>query len=79
MMLLSKDFIKLVLIAILIGFPLAWWAMNAWLNSFAYRIHITTGIFVIAAVAIVVIALLTVSYQAFRSAVTNPVKSLRTE
>jgi len=76
---LSKDFAKLVLIASLIAFPLAWWAMNKWLQSFAYRINISWWIFVVAAFAAIVIALITVSFQAIKAAVANPVKSLRTE
>jgi putative ABC transport system permease protein len=76
---LSKDFAKLVLIASLIAFPLAWWAMNKWLQSFAYRINISWWIFVVAAIAAIVIALITVSFQAIKAAVANPVKSLRTE
>jgi len=77
--LLSKDFLKLVLIASIISFPVAWWAMNNWLQDFAYRIHIGAGVFVIAAVAAMLIALLTVCVQAIKAAVANPVRSLRTE
>ena len=77
--LLSKDFLKLVLIACLIAFPLAWWGMNKWLQDFAYRTEISVWVFVLAGVAALLIALLTVSYQAVRAAVSNPVKSLRTE
>jgi putative ABC transport system permease protein len=77
--LLSKDFMKLVLIASLISFPLAWWAMNNWLQEFAYRIHIGVWIFAIAAAAAIIIALVTVSLQAIKAAIANPVKSLRTE
>jgi len=76
---LSKDFIKLVFIACLIAFPLSWWAMNKWLQSFAYRINISWWIFLAAAVAALFIALLTISFQAIKAAVANPVKSLRTE
>ncbi len=76
---LSKDFAKLVLIASLIAFPVAWWAMDKWLQSFAYRISINWWVFVIAGMAAIVIALITVSFQAFKAAVANPVKSLRTE
>ena len=76
---LSKDFIKLVFIACLIAFPLSWWAMNKWLQSFAYRIDISWWIFLAAAVAALFIALLTISFQAIKAAVANPVKSLRTE
>ncbi|HVS93428.1 MAG TPA: ABC transporter permease [Mucilaginibacter sp.] len=76
---LSKDFTKLVLIASLIAFPVSWWAMNKWLQSFAYRIDIAWWVFVAAGVAAIVIALATVSFQAIKAAVTNPVKSLRSE
>lgn len=76
---LSKEFLKLVLIASLIAFPAAWWAMKKWLESFAYRIEISWWIFAVAGLAAVVIALLTVSFQAIKAALANPVKSLRTE
>jgi putative ABC transport system permease protein len=76
---LSKEFLKLVLIASLIAFPVAWWAMNKWLQSFAYRIHISWWIFVVAGLIALLIALLTVSFQAIKAAIANPVKSLRTE
>ena len=77
--LLSKDFMRLVFIAILIAIPFAWWAMQSWLESFAYHIEINWWVFVIAGVAAICIALLTVSFQAVKVAMTNPVKSLRTE
>ena len=76
---LSREFLKLVLIASLIAFPVAWWAMNKWLQSFAYRINISWWVFVIAGVAAILIALITVSFQAIKAAIANPVKSLRTE
>ena len=76
---LSKDFLKLTTIAIFIAFPLGWLAMNRWLQSFAYRIHIGAGVFVIAGASVMVITLLTVSFQAVKAAMANPVKSLRTE
>ncbi len=76
---LSKEFLKLVLIASLIAFPVAWWAMHKWLQSFAYRINISWGVFLIAGLAALLIALITVSFQAIKAAVANPVKSLRTE
>jgi putative ABC transport system permease protein len=76
---LSKDFAKLVLIASVIAFPVAWWAMHNWLQSFAYRINISWWVFVIAGVAAILIALITVSFQAIKAAIANPVKSLRTE
>jgi putative ABC transport system permease protein len=77
--LLSKDFIKLVLIASVIAFPLAWWWTNKWLDDFAYRINISWLIFLSAGLAAVAIALTTVSFQAIKAAIANPVKSLRTE
>jgi ABC-type antimicrobial peptide transport system permease subunit len=76
---LSKDFLRLVVIALLIAFPLGWWAMSEWLQSFAYRTDIGLTVFVVAGVSILLITLLTVSYQAIRTALANPVKSLRTE
>ncbi|HEV8284624.1 MAG TPA: ABC transporter permease [Chitinophagaceae bacterium] len=76
---LSKDFVKLVLIAALIAFPLAWWAMNKWLQDFVYRISIGWWVFVVAGMLAAIIALFTISFQAIRAAIANPVKSLRTE
>ncbi len=76
---LSKDFLKLVIIAAVIAFPVAWWAMDKWLQDFAYRISISGWVFVLAAALAVVIALFTISFQAIKAAVANPVKSLRTE
>ncbi len=76
---LSKDFVKLVLIASLIAFPLAWWAMHTWLRDFVYRINIGWWVFLAGAVIALLIALITVSTQAIKAAVANPVKSLRTE
>ena len=77
--LLSKDFIKLVLIAFVVAVPLSWWAMNSWLKDFAYRISINWWIFLLAGGLAMVIALVTISFQAIRAAVSNPVKNLRTE
>ncbi|WP_257666712.1 ABC transporter permease [Parapedobacter tibetensis] len=77
--LLSKDFIKLVLVAILIASPIAWWGMDKWLEDFAYRIDITWWVFAVAGLTAVLIALLTVSFQAIKAAVANPVNSLRDE
>jgi putative ABC transport system permease protein len=77
--LLSKDFLKLVLIANGIAFPLAWWATNKWLQEYAYHINVEWWVFVLAGAAAILIALSTVSYQAIKAAMTNPVKSLRTE
>ncbi|WP_282079724.1 ABC transporter permease [Aquimarina algiphila] len=75
----SKDFIKLVLIAILLAFPLAWWAMNEWLQGFAYSTGISWWIFVLVGITVVGITLVTVSFQSIKASLTNPVKSLRTE
>ena len=77
--LLSKDFLKLVLIAIVIASPIAYYFMDKWLQDFAYKITISWWIFALAGVTAVAIALFTVSYQAIKAAVANPVKSLRTE
>ncbi len=78
-LLLSKDFIKLVLIAIVIAAPIAWYIMQNWLQSFAYRIYISWWMFALAGFVAILIALLTVSFQAIKAAIANPVKSLRTE
>ena len=77
--LLSKEFLLLILVAMIIASPLAWIAMNNWLNDYAYKINISWWMFVIAGVLAILIALLTVSFQAIKAAVANPVKSLRTE
>jgi putative ABC transport system permease protein len=76
---LSKDFIKLVLVSILIATPIAWYAMNNWLKDFAYHISIQWWVFVLTGLLAIVIAVLTVSYQSIRAALMNPVKSLRSE
>jgi putative ABC transport system permease protein len=76
---LGKDFIKLVGISILIGAPIAWYAMSRWLNDFAYRINIGWAVFVIAGLIALFIALVTVGFHAIRAAMANPVKSLRNE
>ncbi|RZK46831.1 MAG: FtsX-like permease family protein [Pedobacter sp.] len=78
-LLLSKDFLRLILLAALIAFPLAWWALNVWLNGFAYHITISPWLFVVAGVAVLLVALLTLSYQSIKTAFMNPIKSLRTE
>jgi putative ABC transport system permease protein len=78
-MMLSKDFIRLVIIAFVIASPVAWLVMNNWLNDFAYRININAWIFAGAGLLAIVIALATISFQAIKAAVANPVKSLRTE
>jgi putative ABC transport system permease protein len=76
---LSKDFMILVLIASALAIPLAWWAMNRWLEDFAFRVTIGWWIFMAAGVIALLIALITVSSQAIKAALANPVKSLRTE
>jgi putative ABC transport system permease protein len=78
-MLLSRDMVRLVLIANIIAFPVAWWAMNNWLHDFAYRIDIGWAVFAAAVVIALLIAVGTLSFQAIRAALSNPVKSLRTE
>jgi putative ABC transport system permease protein len=77
--LLSKEFIKPILLAIIIASPLSWYAMETWLQDFAYRISISIWMFVIAGLLAVIIALVTISFQAIKAAIANPVKSLRTE
>jgi putative ABC transport system permease protein len=77
--LLSKDFVLLVVISIFIASPIAWYFMKQWLSGFNYRIQISWYVFVLAGLAAIIIALITVSFQAIRAAVANPVKSLRTE
>lgn len=77
--LLSTDFLKLVLVGICIASPLAWYGMNKWLQHFEYRIYIQWWVYAFSALAVIVIALGTVGVQAIRAALTNPVKSLRSE
>lgn len=77
--LLSYDFLKLVLIALVIAIPLAWWAMDQWLEDFAYKTEITIWMFVATGGIAILIALTTISFRAIRAAIANPVKSLRTE
>ena len=76
---LSKDFVKLVLIAFAIAAPVAWWATHKWLEDFAYRTTMNWWIFVLCGVAMLLIALITLSIQTIKAAMANPVKSLRTE
>lgn len=78
-MLLSKDFLKLVAFACMIAFPIAWWLMNNWLQEYEYRIHISWFIFLLAGIIALLIALITVSFQAIKASIANPVKSLRSE
>jgi putative ABC transport system permease protein len=77
--LLSKDFLKLVGLALVIAVPLSWWAMQKWLQGFAYRVPLSWWMFALAGVLAIGIALVTVSFQAIRAAVANPVKTLRSE
>src|SRR5262249_4080431 len=76
---LSKDFVRLIIIAALIAFPVAWWAMSKWLQGFVYRIQIGWWVFMAAGLTALLIALITISFQSIKAAVRNPVKSLRTE
>jgi putative ABC transport system permease protein len=77
--LLSKDFLKLVAVAAIMAFPIAWYAMHSWLKDFAYRISIQWWVFIAAGLLAGLIAFGTVSFQAIKAALSNPVKSLRTE
>jgi putative ABC transport system permease protein len=77
--LLSRDFIKLVLIAIVIAWPIAWWATNKWLDGFAYRIPVNWVIFLLSGLFALFIGAATVSFEAVKAALLNPVKSLKTE
>jgi len=79
LLLLSKDFLKLILVANLIAFPVAWWIMNSWLKDFAYRSALSWWIFLLAAVVALLIAIVTISLQTIKASIANPVKSLRTE
>jgi len=77
--LLTKDFVKPILLSMVIAFPIAWWASHKWLQDYAYRINVEWWVFGLAALAALTIAWITVSFQAIKAAVANPVKSLRTE
>jgi putative ABC transport system permease protein len=77
--LLAKDFIKLVLIAIIIATPVAWYFMNKWLQDFAYKISINWSVFMLAGGTAIIIAFMTIGFQAIKAALANPVKSLRSE
>jgi len=76
---LSKDFFVLIFISLAIALPVSWWMMSYWLQGFAYRIHITPYVFLITAMAVILITILTISYQSIKAAMVNPVQSLRTE
>ncbi|HTS44382.1 MAG TPA: ABC transporter permease [Puia sp.] len=77
--LISKDFLQLVLVSCIVAFPVAWWIMGHWLQNYQYRIEISWWIFIAAGFIAVLIAIITISFQAIRAAIANPVKSLRTE
>jgi len=77
--LLSKDFVRLVIVAAFIAFPIAWWIMSQWLERFAYRVELSWWVFAIAGIATLLIALITISFQAIRAATANPAESLKTE
>jgi len=77
--LLSADYIKLVMISILVASPISWWAMNHWLNDFAYKINLSWWMFAIPAIITLLIAFITMSYHSVKAAGANPVKSLRDE
>jgi len=77
--LLSTDLLQLVLIAVVIACPVAWYFMHHWLQDFAYRIRLSWYLFAVACIATIVIALATISFQAIKAAVANPVRSLRNE
>jgi len=79
LILLSRDFLKLVLFSVLIGTPIAWWAMHSWLQDFAYHIPLSSWAFAAAGLLAIGVALLTISSQSLRAATTNPIKNLRTE
>jgi putative ABC transport system permease protein len=78
-LLLSKSFLKLILLSAIVAFPLAWWAMHTWLQDFAFRVNMGWWIFILAGASALLIALTTISFQAIKAAIANPVKSLRTE
>lgn len=77
--LLSLDFLKLVFVSILLAIPIAWWAMNRWLDNFAYRIELHWQLFALAGIIAILIALITVSWQSLRAAWIDPVEALRDE
>jgi ABC-type antimicrobial peptide transport system permease subunit len=76
---LSADFLKLVLLAMLIAFPLAWWAMSRWLSGFAYRVSVSWDLFGMAGLSVLLITILSISFQTLRAARANPAESLHTE
>ena len=76
---LSKDFLQLIFISLVIALPVSWWVMSNWLQNFAYRINITPYVFVIAGISVVLVTLFTISFQSIKAAMSNPVNSLRSE
>jgi putative ABC transport system permease protein len=78
-LLLSKDYLKLVMLAVVLAFPLSWWMMNKWLESFVYKIDIGSNVFLIAFATVIGLTFLTVSFQALKAALANPSNALRTE
>jgi putative ABC transport system permease protein len=76
---MSKEFVVLVLIGVIVGLPLSWYAMNTWLSRFAYKVDITADVFILSVIACVAIAFGSVLFNALRAARTNPVESLRSE
>ena len=76
---LSKNFLTLVGISFLLAVPITWWVMHNWLQDFAYRINMPWWVFLIAGVLAALIAFITISFQAIKAALANPIKSLRTE
>lgn len=78
-MLLSKEFLRLILLAIAIAAPLAWWATRQWLKGFAYSVHIGPGVFITAGITVIVLTFITISFQSIKAALADPAKSLKTE
>jgi len=79
LLLLSRDFLKLIMVANIIAFPVAWWIMHNWLQDFAYRTNLSWWIFLSAAIIALIIAIVTIGLQTIKASMANPVKSLRTE
>ncbi|MDP5140411.1 MAG: FtsX-like permease family protein, partial [Spirosomaceae bacterium] len=76
---LSKDFVKLAIIAVFIAFPISWYALTQWLDGYAYKTDLSIATFAFSFIGIIIITLLTVSYQAIKAALVNPVESLKNE
>jgi putative ABC transport system permease protein len=77
--LLTGNFLKLVFISLLIAIPIGWWLMQKWLQDYTYRISITWDVFALSGLAVLIIALITICYQAVKAAIANPVETLRSE